>query len=109
MPNDRGAGKELVERAQTAGYEALILTVDVPVAGRWLRDVRNGLTIPLSLTLRTILDATHPWWWCNLLTTEPWCLPDLWEGTVAELINQMFDPSLTHETCRGYAKAGRGR
>jgi L-lactate dehydrogenase (cytochrome) len=77
---DRGAGKELVERAQAAGYEALMLTVDVPVAGARLRDVRNGLTIPPSLTLRTVLDAaTHPWWWCNLLTTDP----------------QMFDPSLT--------------
>src|SRR4029453_6557671 len=42
---DRGAGKELVERAQAAGYEALILTVDVPVAGARLRDVRNGLTL----------------------------------------------------------------
>jgi L-lactate dehydrogenase (cytochrome) len=95
---DRGAGKELVERAQAAGYEALILTVDVPVAGARLRDVRNGLTIPPSLTLRTVLDAaTHPWWWCNLLTTEPLVFASLtsWEGTVAELINQMFDPSLT--------------
>jgi L-lactate dehydrogenase (cytochrome) len=95
---DRGAGKELVERAQAAGYEALILTVDVPVAGARLRDVRNGLTIPPSLTLRTVLDAaTHPWWWFNLLTTDPLVFASLtsWEGTVAELINQMFDPSLT--------------
>ena len=95
---DRGAGKELVERAQAAGYEALILTVDVPVAGARLRDVRNGLTIPPSLTLRTILDAAaHPFWWCNLLTTDPLAFASLtsWEGTVAELINQMFDPSLT--------------
>jgi L-lactate dehydrogenase (cytochrome) len=95
---DRGAGKELVRRAQAAGYEALILTVDVPVAGARLRDVRNGLTIPPSLTLRTILDAaTHPWWWVNLLTTDPLEFASLssWEGTVAELINQMFDPSLT--------------
>src|SRR5215211_8524576 len=95
---DRGAGKELVERAQAAGYEALILTVDVPVAGARLRDVRNGLTIPPSLTLGTVLDAaTHPWWWFNLLTTEPLVFASLtsWEGTVAELINRMFDPSLT--------------
>jgi L-lactate dehydrogenase (cytochrome) len=95
---DRGAGKELVERAQAAGYEALMLTVDVPVAGARLRDVRNGLTIPPSLTLGTVLDAaTHPWWWCNLLTTEPLVFASLtsWEGTVAELINSMFDPSLT--------------
>ncbi len=95
---DRGAGKELVERAQAAGYEALVLTVDVPVAGARLRDVRNGLTIPPSLTLRTVLDAAlHPWWWVNLLTTEPLSFASLtfWEGTVAELIDKMFDPSLT--------------
>ena len=95
---DRGAGKELVERAQAAGYEALILTVDVPVAGARLRDARNGLTIPPSLTLRTVLDAaTHPAWWFNLLSTEPLVFASLtsWKGTVAELVNQMFDPSLT--------------
>jgi L-lactate dehydrogenase (cytochrome) len=95
---DRGAGKELVERAQAAGYEALMLTVDVPVAGARLRDVRNGLTIPPSLTLGTVLDAAaHPWWWVNLLTTEPLVFASLtsWKGTVAELIDQMFDPSLT--------------
>src|SRR6266511_3313561 len=95
---DRGAGKELVQRAQAAGYEALILTVDVPVAGARLRDVRNGLTIPPSLTLRTFLDAAaHPFWWFNLLSTDPLVFASLtsWEGTVAELINQMFDPSLT--------------
>src|ERR687887_361744 len=68
---DRAAGKDLVQRAQAAGYEALILTVDVPVAGARLRDVRNGLTIPPSLTVRTVLDmARHPAWWGNLLTTE---------------------------------------
>jgi len=95
---DHGAGKELVERAQAAGYEALILTVDVPVAGARLRDVRNGLTLPPSLTLRTVLDAAaHPSWWFNLLTTDPLEFASLtsWEGTVAELINKMFDPSLT--------------
>jgi L-lactate dehydrogenase (cytochrome) len=95
---DRGAGKELVERARTAGYEALILTVDVPVAGARLRDARNGLTIPPSLTLRTVLDgAMHPSWWFNLLSTDPLEFASLTssEGTVAELIDRMFDPALT--------------
>ncbi len=108
---DRGAGKELVERAQAAGYEALILTVDVPVAGARLRDVRNGLTIPPSLTLRTFLDAAaHPFWWFNLLSTDPLVFASLtsWEGTVAELINQMFDPSLTPRDLRGFGRPGRG-
>jgi L-lactate dehydrogenase (cytochrome) len=95
---DRGAGKDLVQRAQAAGYEALILTADVPVAGARLRDVRNGLTVPPSLTLRTFVDgALHPSWWFNLLTTEPLTFASLtsWEGTVAELINKMFDPTVT--------------
>lgn len=96
---DRGASRELVRRAREAGYEALILTVDTPVGGARMRDVRNGLSIPPALTLRTILDgATHPAWWFNLLTTEPLQFATFqhWEGTVAELINEMFDPSLNY-------------
>ena len=49
---DRKAGEDLVARAREAGYEALVLTVDVPVAGARLRDVRNGLTIPPSSRCR---------------------------------------------------------
>src|SRR5919198_3647780 len=95
---DRGAGKDLVLRAEEQGFEAVILTVDTPVAGARLRDARNGLTIPPSLTLRTFLDAAlHPGWWANLLTTDPLSFASLtsWEGTVAELIDKMFDPSVT--------------
>src|SRR5680860_1538883 len=47
---DRAAAEELMNRAATAGYEALMLTVDVPVAGARLRDVRNGFTIPPAPT-----------------------------------------------------------
>lgn len=95
---DRAPAKDLVERAAAAGYHALVLTVDTPVAGARLRDVRNGLTIPPALSLRTFLDgARHPSWWFNLLTTEPLAFASLasTEGTVAELINRVFDPSLS--------------
>jgi L-lactate dehydrogenase (cytochrome) len=97
---DRGASRELVERADSAGYEALVLTVDVPVAGDRRRDVRNGLTLPPSLTLRTFLEgALHPAWWFDLLTTEPLTFASLTssEGTVAELINRIFDPVLNFD------------
>ena len=58
------------QRARAAGYEALVLTVDTPVAGPRLRDVRNGFTIPPALTLRTVANAAlHPRWWVDLLTT----------------------------------------
>lgn len=97
---DRDSGEDLVKRAASAGYEALMLTVDVPVAGARLRDVRNGFTIPPSLTAKTVLDAaSHPAWWMNLLTTKPLTFASLsnWNGTVAELLDKLFDPTMTIE------------
>jgi 4-hydroxymandelate oxidase len=38
--------QRLIERAVTAGYKALVLTVDAPVLGRRERDIRNGFTLP---------------------------------------------------------------
>ncbi len=105
---DRSAGEDLMARAKAAGYEALVLTVDVPVAGARLRDVRNGFSIPPALTVKTVLDAgTHPAWWLNLLTTKPLEFASLssWNGTVAELIDRLFDPTMTMadlEWLRGY-------
>jgi L-lactate dehydrogenase (cytochrome) len=95
---NRDAGEDLVKRSAAAGYEALMLTVDVPVAGARLRDVRNGFTIPPTLTAKTVLDASlHPAWWANLLTTRPLTFASLstWDGTVAELLDQLFDPTMT--------------
>ena len=97
---DRGASRELVDRADAAGYEALMLTVDVPVAGARLREARNGLTVPPGLSLRTFIDgALHPSWWMNLLTTEPLRFASFssWDGTVAELLNHVLDPALDFE------------
>lgn len=95
---DREASRELIRRAAAAGYDALVLTVDTPVPGARMRDVRNGLTIPPALTLKTIVDsAMHPAWWFNLFTTEPLNFASLnsWSGTVADLVQQMFDPAVT--------------
>lgn len=95
---DRGASRDFVERAAAAGYEALVLTVDSPVAGRRRRDVRNGLTLPPSLGWRTVLEGSlHPAWWFDLLTTAPLEFASLhrFDGTVAELAARMFDPAVT--------------
>lgn len=97
---DRDRSLELIERAARAGNDTLMVTVDTAVAGARLRDVRNGMTIPPSLTLRTVLDASYrPAWWLNFLTREPLTFASLsrYTGTVAELINSMFDPTLTFD------------
>jgi L-lactate dehydrogenase (cytochrome)/glycolate oxidase len=100
MWKDRDRSMALVERAAKAGYDTLLVTVDVPVAGARLRDVRNGMTIPPTLTPRTIVNALpRPAWWLNFLTTEPLAFAslDAWSGTVAELLDTMFDPTVTYD------------
>jgi L-lactate dehydrogenase (cytochrome) len=100
MWKDRERSMALVERAAAAGFDTLLVTVDVPVAGARLRDTRNGMSIPPALTLRTVLDAIpHPQWWFDLLTTEPLSFASLnrWSGTVAEYLDSMFDPTVTFD------------
>jgi L-lactate dehydrogenase (cytochrome) len=90
----------LVSRAEKAGFDTLLVTVDVPVAGARLRDKRNGFSIPPQLSARTVLNAIpRPWWWFDFLTTEPLAFASLdrWSGTVGELLDHMFDPTVTYE------------
>ena len=97
---DRERSMALVERAAHAGFDTLLVTVDVPVAGARLRDRRNGLSIPPQLTLSTVANAiTKPAWWFNFLTSEPLAFASLdrWPGTVGELLDTMFDPTLTFD------------
>jgi L-lactate dehydrogenase (cytochrome) len=100
MWKDRDRSMALVERAAAAGYDTLLVTVDVPVAGARLRDTRNGMSIPPTLTLRTVLDAApHLRWWFDLLSTEPLSFASLdrWPGTVAEYLDTAFDPTVTFD------------
>jgi L-lactate dehydrogenase (cytochrome) len=63
LPNDKDVGTALVHRAYEAGYRALCLTVDTPCAGKRERDIRNGLTDPPRVKVRTILDASWRFAW----------------------------------------------
>ena len=54
---------DLVERACEAGYETLVLTVDVPKVARRVRDLKNGFQMPFSIGPRQFFDfACHPRW-----------------------------------------------
>ncbi len=100
MWKDREKSMQLVHRAAAAGFDTLLVTVDVPVAGARLRDKRNGFSIPPALTFGTIVNAIpRPWWWWDFLTTEPLAFASLssWDGTVAELLDFMFDPTVTYD------------
>ena len=100
MWKERDRVAALVERAATAGFDTLLVTVDVPVSGARIRDRRNGLTIPPALRLRSVVDALpRPRWWIDFLTTEPLAFAalDAWPGTVEEFLDMMFDPSVDYD------------
>ncbi|WP_325049544.1 alpha-hydroxy acid oxidase [Kocuria soli] len=109
---DRERSQELIDRAWANGFDTLLVTVDTPVAGLRLRDARNGMTIPPRINLRTVADASlRPEWWFNFLTTDPLTFASLSDSasSLPELINGMFDPSLSWTDLEWTRKAWPGR
>jgi isopentenyl diphosphate isomerase/L-lactate dehydrogenase-like FMN-dependent dehydrogenase len=67
MSKDREPAKNLVTRALDAGYEALVVTTDLPVHPNREYNQRNGFTIPFRLNLANMIDgALHPRWLVNV-------------------------------------------
>jgi (S)-mandelate dehydrogenase len=60
--------QKLVKRAATAGYEALLVTVDLPVSGKRERDPRNGFHTPYSPNWRNSKDVIFkPAWALDMM------------------------------------------
>jgi L-lactate dehydrogenase (cytochrome) len=102
---DRSVVKNLVERADAAGFEAVCLTVDTAVLGRRERDVRRGFTLPPEVGLGTIIDGVkNPGWTWDFLTSDPIRFANV-EGLtsidgstavdLAEHMKSQFDPGLS--------------
>jgi (S)-mandelate dehydrogenase len=65
---DRGFTYKLIERARVAGYEAVMITVDLPVGGKRERDYRNDFSLPFRYTRRNLIDfASRPRWALDML------------------------------------------
>jgi L-lactate dehydrogenase (cytochrome) len=95
----------MIERAASARYEALMLTVDTAVFGRRERDVRRGFSLPPTIGPGTIVDgALHPTWTWRFVRSEPIRFAnvlgrDVGDGaspvTLSDYINSQFDPALS--------------
>jgi L-lactate dehydrogenase (cytochrome)/(S)-mandelate dehydrogenase len=68
---DRGLTRSFAERAQAAGYRALVLTTDNQVLGQRERDLRNGFTIPPRVGWRSGLDMLRSTPWLVRMTRAP--------------------------------------
>ncbi len=89
---------DLVQRAEAAGYEYLVLTVDVPVVSARPREQRQGFEAPFRMRPRQFVDfATHPQWvFHTLVDGVPKPVNVLPENTV---VNK---PTFTRNEIRGH-------
>ncbi len=81
---DKDVTRSLVERAEAAGYTALVLTVDSPLLGRRERDVRNKFKLPAGLVCKNFIG--------NYLEQLP---GDSAESGLAAYISSLYDTSLS--------------
>lgn len=73
MPAERAGMAALADRVARAGFETLVLTVDVPVSPNRENNVRNGYSTPLRPTVRLAWDSlTHPRWLLGTLARTYW-------------------------------------
>lgn len=102
---DRELTREFVTRCKAAGFEAMCLTVDVPVAGNREREIKYGMQMPPRLRMATLLSfATHPRWTLNLLRNSDFQLANvahrvdaLGQGAMGliDYVNSQFDRTVT--------------
>jgi L-lactate dehydrogenase (cytochrome)/(S)-mandelate dehydrogenase len=71
MYRDRGLTRAFAERAQAAGYRALVLTVDNQVLGQRERDLANGFVIPPRITWRSVVDVARALPWALRMARRP--------------------------------------
>lgn len=63
VPKDIDTMKDLVSRADRAGFHALVITVDIPVGAKRDRELKNGLNLPFRMTPKLFMQiAMRPEW-----------------------------------------------
>jgi L-lactate dehydrogenase (cytochrome) len=67
-PQEPSARADILRRCEVAGYDTVMVTVDVPYKTRRAHDIRNGLSVPPRFDLQTLWQMmTHPEWSLRML------------------------------------------
>ena len=102
---DQGLNDYLIDQCKEHNFDTMAVTVDSSVGGNRERDLYTGFTIPLNLSIKSIISfATHPAWAFNYFTKPKWELSNLnkhvTEGTnlmtsIGDYFTKMLDNSLS--------------
>lgn len=114
---DRDLVRSLIARARDIGCESLVLTVDVPMLGRRLRDRRNRFTVPLRPTARLIWDILNcPRWTAHICTHGVPRMQNFIDGrrassvaSLAALMTSNMDASVTWDAIEWVREHWSGR
>ena len=116
---DKGLNDHMIERCQSARFDALALTVDTIVSGKRERCLRSGFTTPPRFTPASVWSyATRPRWTLDYLFREKFRLPNLdthiGEGSskavsIAEYFNTMLDTSMNWSTAASIREQWGGK
>lgn len=92
---DRGLVKEMLDRAKAAGFTAMFLTVDLPIAGNRERDPKNGFTIPPKIGPKQIWHALNaPHWTMDYLFSTAIRYANLSSASTAATLNDFVAAQL---------------
>jgi isopentenyl diphosphate isomerase/L-lactate dehydrogenase-like FMN-dependent dehydrogenase len=91
---------DLVDRVEQAGYDVLLVTVDVPVPARRLRDIRNRFTVPFRITPSVAF---------TLLTHPSWSLATLRAGVPRFINVEKYADAFDRRSIAAYLTEVRGR
>jgi L-lactate dehydrogenase (cytochrome) len=115
---DRKFVQRLIERAESAGCSALVVTLDLQISGQRHKDLKNGLSAPPRLSLLNLLNmAGKPRWCLGMLGTRRHSFGNIIghvDGvdnmtSLAEWSSQQYDPALSWEDIAWIRKLWKGR
>ncbi|NKB42667.1 MAG: alpha-hydroxy-acid oxidizing protein [Alphaproteobacteria bacterium] len=90
---DRGLTKEFIARCKAAKYDAICVTVDVPVPGNRERDLVTGMTMPPTFSLASLLSfVTHPEWSLNALRDPSFDLANMAQHDMLSIKDKQISP-----------------
>ena len=115
---DRKLTNDLMARAKAVGCNTLVLTVDLQVLGIRYKDVKNGLSTPPKLTIKTLIDlALKPKWAFQIAKTKNKTFGNLKPyitnvsnlNSLSSWINEQFDESLSWDDIKKFRDLWPGK
>ena len=115
---DDEINRDMLARAQRAGFEVLVVTVDIPTLTRRDRDIRNGLSVPPQFNARTLFDIVKRPAWAmamlrdgvpEFLSIKPYLPDDSSLAEVGVLMGQLIEGHVTAEKLKWYREQWPGK